>query len=149
MHQLEIELAKVEDGAFLLEMLILSLKSLPQVAIKSAVEIEGMARLELGGWETERDYAFVARLNQQQAGAVWLKAQGELTARYFTLGIAVAPEFQGRKVGTALLEYALDYCKRNQGSSVSLKVHPTNLPALQLYRRLGFEEISLELKKKF
>jgi ribosomal protein S18 acetylase RimI-like enzyme len=148
MSRVEIDAAGQQDMPFLLEMIGLSLKTLPQFASKSAVEIQGLARLELLEWEGERSYAFIARSNAQPVGAVWLKAHGEATARQYTLGIAVNPAQQRKGIGTQLMKYVLDYCTRNNGSIITLKVHPGNLPAMRLYRHFEFEEITLEMRKK-
>ncbi len=148
MSHLEIEQIGPDDELFLLEMLILSLRSLPNLARKSQLELEGIARLEIGSWVANRDYAFVAHQNFQRAGAIWLKGYGESTARHYELGLAVAPTFQKQGVGTGLMEYALQFCTNHAGSSLGLKVYPGNLPALRLYHHFGFEEITLEMRKK-
>ncbi|NWJ96964.1 MAG: GNAT family N-acetyltransferase [Chloroflexi bacterium] len=148
MGRVEIEAANPNDHAFLAEMVALSFRSLPHLASKSNLEIETMARLEVAGWEPGRDLAFIAQANHQRVGAIWLRADGELSAQHFVLSLAVAQAFQHRGVGTKLIEYVLDYCKRNGGVSMGLKVYPGNLPAMRLYRRFGFEDVTLELRKK-
>jgi ribosomal protein S18 acetylase RimI-like enzyme len=56
-----------------------------------------------------------------------------------TLGIAVLPEWRGRGVGTALLEYALEKCP-GVFEIVELKVLAINEVAIKLYRTHGFVE---------
>lgn len=146
--ELSIRAATGEDTPFLVEMLALTLQTQPQFALKSPAEREGLARFEIIGWQPERDFAFVAWLDDARAGAVWLHAGGEIGARAFTLGIAVLPRFQGRQIGTRLMEHALAFCSQRQGLTLDLKVHPTNERAIRLYRRFGFEPTMLEMKKR-
>ena len=146
--KLSIRAATAADSPFLVEMLALTLQTLPQYALKSPVERQGLAGFELAGWHPQRDFAFIARLEEERAGAVWLHAEGEIGARTYTLGIAVLPHFQGRQIGSRLMEHALAFCGRHQGVALDLKVHPTNTGAIRFYRRFGFEPAMLEMKKR-
>ncbi|WP_068713810.1 GNAT family N-acetyltransferase [Vibrio tritonius] len=59
------------------------------------------------------------------------------------LGIGVAHCYRGHGLGEQLLSMVLDVAKQNQRINwVDLKVLDTNLPAIQLYRKLGFVEVS-------
>ncbi len=148
MEALKISPATEQDYPFLVEMLVLSFKSMPNLAAKPAVALEGMARLEIGQWQNGRDCAFVARQAGQQVGAVWVRGSGEVQARHFNLGLAVVPDFQRRGIGGGLLEQALAYCQPQRGHSVSLKVHPSNEAAIRLYKRMRFEVTMHEMKYK-
>ncbi len=55
------------------------------------------------------------------------------------LSIEVLPEFRGRGVGTALLDYAVDHC-RGVFEIVKIEVLPENVAGRRLYRKFGFEE---------
>lgn len=59
------------------------------------------------------------------------------------LAIAVSPDHQRRGVGSMLLELALDVARLAQPKTpvreIRLTVAETNLPALALFRRAGFE----------
>jgi ribosomal protein S18 acetylase RimI-like enzyme len=50
--------------------------------------------------------------------------------------IAVTPHFQGRGIGSAAIRELL-----TPGATVRLNVNRTNLPATELYRRLGFQTV--------
>jgi ribosomal protein S18 acetylase RimI-like enzyme len=143
-----IQPAAGEDRAFLVEMLALTLQTQPEFVLKSSLERQGLAQFEIAGWQPERDFAFIARLGRQRAGAVWLHSGGEIGATVFTLGIGVLPRFQGQQVGTRLMEYALTFCGQRHGLTLNLKVHPTNEGAIRFYRRFGFEPAMLEMKKR-
>ncbi|HEY8393585.1 MAG TPA: GNAT family N-acetyltransferase, partial [Thermaerobacter sp.] len=56
-------------------------------------------------------------------------------------GMSVHDAYQGRGVGTALLEACLDLADRRLLlDRVELNVYPDNEPALRLYRKFGFQE---------
>jgi len=55
------------------------------------------------------------------------------------LGIAVHPDWRGKGVGHALLEYVLERC-RGTFEIVELKVVTINSTAIRLYQRHGFTE---------
>ena len=55
--------------------------------------------------------------------------------------LAVAPDYQGRGLGSALLERALDLLARHGYDVVRLEVRESNERALALYRRYGFEPV--------
>jgi ribosomal protein S18 acetylase RimI-like enzyme len=56
--------------------------------------------------------------------------------------VVVAPDRQGRGIGTALVAAALDLAARRGGPRVRLAVSDRNAAAYVLYRRLGFEVIA-------
>jgi ribosomal protein S18 acetylase RimI-like enzyme len=145
-----IEIAEMRSGdePFVLEMVVLTLRSLPSLAHLSTFELEGLARLEMGQWQAGRSQTFVAWKATQRVGALWIRASGEPGAWNHSLALAVAPRFQGQGVGTRLLQHALDWSRRHAGYTLSLKVHPSNEAALRLYRRFGFEAELLEMKRR-
>lgn len=55
-------------------------------------------------------------------------------------GVFVRPDLQGQRVGRRLLELLME-CARNsdQAEEVVLSVRKDNLPAIELYRRVGFK----------
>ena len=55
-------------------------------------------------------------------------------------GIAVRDDWQGKGVGTALMEAALDLADSQLGlTRLDLRVYVDNEPAIGLYKRFGFE----------
>ena len=52
--------------------------------------------------------------------------------------LAVRAEYQGRGLGTALLEHVLQAGARRGAERATLEVRRSNAPALRLYERLGF-----------
>lgn len=62
-------------------------------------------------------------------------------------GIAVAPGWRGRGVGTALLLAAEDWAKARGAQEMAMDLNSRNSGALRLYERLGYEVHGLEMDK--
>lgn len=56
--------------------------------------------------------------------------------------VAVAPDRQGRGIGTALVAAAVELAERRAGPQVRLSVSDRNAAAYVVYRRLGFEVVA-------
>lgn len=59
------------------------------------------------------------------------------------LNVCVAPGRQGRGFGRLLVEHFLDLADRYKAHTVYLEVRPSNTPARQLYKSLGFRRIGV------
>jgi len=59
------------------------------------------------------------------------------------LNLAVHPEKRRHGLGTKLLTAALSFFRRKKGKKVLLEVRPSNVAALNLYRRAGFVQVGL------
>lgn len=57
------------------------------------------------------------------------------------LNVCVAPGWQGKGYGQAILQRLIDEATRFRADSMFLEVRPTNPNAIKLYRRMGFNEI--------
>ena len=57
----------------------------------------------------------------------------------YELGMMVLPDFREQKIGSALLERAIDLAWELDAYKLTLQVWPHNEPALALYERFGFE----------
>ncbi|MBI5582692.1 MAG: ribosomal protein S18-alanine N-acetyltransferase [Deltaproteobacteria bacterium] len=55
------------------------------------------------------------------------------------INIAVHPEQRGTGLGRRLMEFLLQEARRRQAEKIFLEVRPSNLPALRLYTRMGFQ----------
>lgn len=69
------------------------------------------------------------------AGTSWMTFDGR---RLYLHHFAIAPRLQGKGFGRRLAIESLRFA-REKGFPVKLEVHRDNLPALNLYRSLGFE----------
>ncbi len=66
-------------------------------------------------------------------------------SRWQIANVAVDADFRGRGIGRALMETILDYLRQQQAQWALLQVRVGNLPALHLYRSLGFETVCGEI----
>ena len=67
--------------------------------------------------------------------------EGEIT------NIAVNPRYRGKGVGTALMNFLIDYAKRSNIDTLFLEVRESNHTAIHLYEKAGF--CSVGIRKNF
>lgn len=60
-----------------------------------------------------------------------------------SLGMGLLPEHRRQGLGTKLVTAVLDHCQRMGLEKIELHVYTTNLPAIALYKKLGFEQEGL------
>ena len=99
------------------------------------------------GWE---ESGFKTELANRYA-QIWVCTQGEKIIGFVALravagvveilNVAVEPQSCCRGVASALLMHVLAQLKAQGNEQVSLEVNATNLPALRLYRKVGFKEV--------
>lgn len=58
--------------------------------------------------------------------------------------MAVDETHQGLKIGKQLAEAAITWCKENNTSTIILYSNTKLVPAIALYRKLGFREVELD-----
>lgn len=96
----------------------------------------------LGWWELliadsefDRDLCFVAKADGQVVGfcLCWTTS--------FVKDLVVAPDWQGRGLGRALLAAALHALRRRGAEDVRLKVMDGNAVAQRLYEQMGFRPV--------
>ncbi len=86
-------------------------------------------------------FIFFAKINTEIVGTVALINQGT----YFELSkMAVKPAYQGKKIGMQLMEYCIEFARKQQWESITLYSHRKLIPAINLYTKIGFQEIDLE-----
>jgi ribosomal protein S18 acetylase RimI-like enzyme len=74
-------------------------------------------------------------INKRIVGTSWLTWDGRrILMQYF----ALLPTLQGLGYGRKLAIESMAYA-RNKGASLKLEVHRDNIPAIQLYKNLGFK----------
>ena len=57
------------------------------------------------------------------------------------LNLSIAPGWQRRGLGSALLRFVIDLARNHMAGKIYLEVRPSNLAARALYGRAGFAEI--------
>ena len=64
---------------------------------------------------------------------------------YFELSkMAILPEYRGQKIGLKLIEYCINFAKQEKWKSITLYSHKKLVPAINLYKKIGFIEVALE-----
>jgi len=112
-------------------------------------ELLADARLRryVAGWGKPDDFAVVAKdaRSGREIGAAWYRVfpedgpgYGFVDAATPEIAIAVDPARRGAGVGGALLRAVMDRAWATGFRAVSLSVHKSNRPALQLYEKSGF-----------
>jgi RimJ/RimL family protein N-acetyltransferase len=90
---------------------------------------------------TDNSVFFVAEVNGQIVGHVSCVGGAKVANRHTTgLGITIVKEWRGKGVGTALMQYIIDWARANPViKRVELEVFTINPRAVKLYERFGFE----------
>lgn len=100
------------------------------------------ARLAESCAPDKTDLVLAAELHGEVVASAGLHPVGAHMRRRhaWTLGLAIAPEAQGRGVGSALMAALCDYADNWVGAlRLELTVYTDNERALALYRKFGFE----------
>ena len=84
----------------------------------------------------------VAMYNKQIAGTVALKYVDPTTYEFTKM--AVDSKFRGLKVGQALGEEAISKARRLGAEKIILYSHTVLVPAVSLYKKLGFVEVPVD-----
>ena len=59
------------------------------------------------------------------------------------LGMGLIPEFRGQGLGSKLISSVLDHAKSFGLEKIELQVYTSNIPAIALYKKFGFEQEGL------
>jgi L-phenylalanine/L-methionine N-acetyltransferase len=92
--------------------------------------------------QSSNHYGLVACVQHELVGSLGLVVAERSPRRWHAaeIGMAVADEWQGRGIGSALLKAALDLADRWLSlRRVELTVYADNAVAIHLYRKFGFE----------
>jgi RimJ/RimL family protein N-acetyltransferase len=83
----------------------------------------------------------VAEIDDKTVGMAYLaRGKFEKNRHVAFLGITILKEHRRVGIGTAMMNYLIEWAKKQEGlEKISLDVFSTNEPAINLYRKLGFE----------
>lgn len=101
-------------------------------------------RAYVEGFGRTGDVAVCAEEGGEVVGAAWarlMRGYGFAGDGVPELAVSVLPGHRGRGVGTALLSSLIERCSELGHPALSLSVQRSN-PAVRLYERLGFREVS-------
>jgi ribosomal protein S18 acetylase RimI-like enzyme len=86
-------------------------------------------------------FIFFAKYNNAIVGVVALINQNT----FFELSkMAVSPKYQGLKIGQKLMHFCIEFAKSKNWKNITLYSHRKLVPAINLYRKIGFKEVELE-----
>src|SRR3989475_10555863 len=108
------------------------------IATEPPVDVEARA----ASWTL--DGVFVAVAGAEIVGSVHVDRSRH---GFGEIGMAVAREWRGRGVGSALLAAAIEWARENGLHKLSLGVFAHNAAAIALYRKLGFVEEGRRVKQ--
>jgi RimJ/RimL family protein N-acetyltransferase len=107
------------------------------IATEPPVDVEARA----ASWTL--DGTFVAVAAAEIVGSLHLERS---RFGFGEIGMAVAREWRGRGVGSALLAAAIEWARERGLHKLSLSVFPHNAAAIALYRKFGFVEEGRRVK---
>jgi N-acetylglutamate synthase-like GNAT family acetyltransferase len=87
-------------------------------------------------------FILMATIEEEILGTVALKFVK--SGVYEFTKMAVAEKAQGKKIGQTLAEVAIAKCKKMHASSIILYSNTKLVPAITMYRKLGFVEVPLD-----
>ncbi len=81
--------------------------------------------------------------------ATGVELAGYIICRYndaicHILNLCVAPALQGKGYGQFLLQHVIDFPAKPALETVLLEVRPSNLTALRLYKKMGFQQVGIK-----
>ena len=99
------------------------------------------------GYEREnvsdaRSHEFVACIDGIVVGYLILNEMLDIIKNikiYHVDYVCVDPDYRGKKIGKAMMDYIINYAKENGGSRIELTSNPTRVAAHKLYENCGFE----------
>ena len=117
-------------------------------------DINTILEIESDSFKTPWNHlSFLNELSCKDAcsyAAKWRDAKGDkqligyicfrlTTGEMHILKIAVAPQWRGRGVATGLMEKSIAVASKKDISKAFLEVRPANYPAINFYRKIGFQ----------
>jgi len=133
----EIRPAREEDRLPLARVFAAIAEERDGIATEPPVDVEARA----ASWHLEGTLVAVAGV--EIAGSVHIEASRH---GFGELGMAVAREWRGKGVGSALMAAAIDWAQENGLHKLSLGVFAHNAAAIALYRKFGFVEEGRRVK---
>ncbi|MEE9409097.1 MAG: GNAT family N-acetyltransferase [Polaribacter sp.] len=91
-------------------------------------------------------FIFFAKFKDEIVGTVALINQNT----FFELSkMAVSTKYRGLKIGLKLMDHCIEFAKEKNWKNITLYSHRTLVPAITLYKKVGFKEIELEKESHY
>lgn len=140
---IEIRLATVDDMPFVRAMMQEALRASP--TFLAHLDMAALQRAEEQEWRKWREHPdpvlIAVDATGRKLGAVRLRPHHSPEGQGWQIGIAVEAGARNQGIGRRLIEQAITHARATHAPYLYLLVDPTNLPAIALYRRMGFVEI--------
>lgn len=125
---------------------VLAGKSTPSGAMEES-EHE-VARLLPDGLETDGQFIFIAEVDGERVGSVWMDIDDEAEIpTAFCLQVEINQPLRGRGFGRAIMGASLNECRKRNIRGLALSVFGYNNVARTLYESMGFKVVE-EMKRK-
>jgi ribosomal protein S18 acetylase RimI-like enzyme len=86
-------------------------------------------------------FIFIVKNKNKAIGTIALIHQNT----FFELSkMAILPAYRGLNIGQQLIEYCIKFAKQKKWKSITLYSHKKLVPAINLYKKVGFIEVPLE-----
>lgn len=128
---MEVRPSREEDRRALATLFAAVAEERDGIATEPPVDIDARA----ASWSLDGD--LVALAEGRVVGSIHVAASRH---GYGEIGMAVAREWRGRGVGSALVAAAIDWARDRGLHKLSLSVFPHNVAGIALYRKFGFVE---------
>lgn len=63
--------------------------------------------------------------------------------------LVIKSEYRGKGIGSALIQAIIERAEQHDCKEISISAMPENIPAINLYRSMGFEDEAVFLEKHF
>jgi ribosomal protein S18 acetylase RimI-like enzyme len=133
-----IRLARDEDRLPMAIVLAAVAEERDAIGTEPPVDIEARA----ASWTL--DGTFVVVVGSEVRGSLHVERSRQ---GYGEIGMAIAREWRGRGVGSALMVAAIEWAREQGLHKLSLSVWPHNSAAIALYRKYGFVEEGRRVKQ--
>lgn len=139
------------DRSFLLEILTLS-------AIATYPALGRLGRLSLRDaieefyidYDLPQKRIWIAEADGVPAAGLWALPSIHPAleeSEFLVVAIATLPDHRGKGLAGALLRHAEEEARREGLKAIRLFANPANTTAMDLYRNMGFDSLSVELRK--
>jgi [ribosomal protein S18]-alanine N-acetyltransferase len=135
--------ATIEDIPFLRAMIREALLASPTfLEFQDERAIEQAEEADWTRWREHTEPAFIAEdATLKKVGAIRLRPHTSSVGQGWQIGIGVEASARRQGVGYRLIERAISFARHTRSAYLNLLVDPANLPAIALYRRVGFRDI--------
>lgn len=98
-------------------------------------------------WEYDEDLYYVMDYGDQILGYAMLRGWDEGYINAPSLGIAIHPEYRGKGLSKLFMDFLHKSAEAKGAERVILKVYKDNIPAVKLYKKIGYKFTDLNDKE--